>query len=93
MTTKRQNDSGARQLGTTLAANANGRLDPDLEQLVATLPLRVSHLSRVLYRTRGSTLPRGMRTSSYGPTTVFGALKNTTGSCGTGCPDSAAWSE
>jgi len=38
-------------------------------------------------------LPRGMRTSSYGPTTVFGALKNTTGSCGTGCPDSAAWSE
>ena len=37
-------------------------------------------------------LVRGMRTSSYGPTTVLAALKNTTGSAGTGCPDSRAWS-
>lgn len=73
MTTKRQNDSGARQRGTTLAASANGRLDPDLEQLVATLPRRVSHLSRVLYRTRGSTLPRGMRSVVF--TLAFGPLR------------------
>jgi DNA-binding MarR family transcriptional regulator len=45
----------------------------DLEQLVATLPRRISHLSRVLYRTRGSTLPRGMRSVVF--TLAFGPLR------------------
>jgi DNA-binding MarR family transcriptional regulator len=40
---------------------ADRKLGAELEQLVTTLPRQVSHLSRVLYRTRGSTLPRGMR--------------------------------
>ena len=35
--------------------------DEELESLVAYLPRRISYLSRVLYRTDGSTLPRGMR--------------------------------
>jgi DNA-binding MarR family transcriptional regulator len=33
----------------------------ELESLVTYLPRRISYLSRVLYRTDGSTLPRGMR--------------------------------
>lgn len=45
----------------------------DLEQLVATLPRQISHLSRVLYRTRGSTLPRGMRSVVF--TLAFGPLR------------------
>ena len=36
--------------------------------------------------------PRGMRTSSQGPTIVFGDLVNRIGSSGTVCPVSAAWS-
>ena len=35
--------------------------DEELESLVTYLPRRISYLSRVLYRTSGSTLPRGMR--------------------------------
>lgn len=73
MTTKSQNNSGMRQHGVTLKASENGRLVPDLEELVATLPRRVSHLSRVLYRTRGSTLPRGMRSVVF--TLAFGPLR------------------
>src|SRR5947209_19690188 len=33
----------------------------ELDLLLTTLPRRTSYLSRVLYRTRGSALPRGMR--------------------------------
>ncbi len=33
----------------------------ELESLVTNLPRRISYLSRALYRTDGSTLPRGMR--------------------------------
>ncbi|HET9093612.1 MAG TPA: MarR family transcriptional regulator [Solirubrobacteraceae bacterium] len=33
----------------------------ELESLVTYLPRRISYLSRILYRTDGSTLPRGMR--------------------------------
>jgi DNA-binding MarR family transcriptional regulator len=73
MTTKPQNNSGTRQHGVTLSASANRPLDPDLEQFVATLPRRISHLSRVLYRTRGSTLPRGMRSVVF--TLAFGPLR------------------
>lgn len=73
MTTKPQNDSRNRQRGATSRASANGRVDPDQEQLVATLPRRISHLSRVLYRTRGSTLPRGMRSVVF--TLAFGPLR------------------
>jgi DNA-binding MarR family transcriptional regulator len=70
MTTMPQNDSGPRRRAN--ATSANGPLDPELEQLVATLPRRISHLSRVLYRTRGSTLPRGMRSVVF--TLAFGPL-------------------
>jgi DNA-binding MarR family transcriptional regulator len=73
MTTKPQSDSGRRQRAAAGSATTNGALDPDLEQLVATLPRRVSHLSRVLYRTRGSTLPRGMRSVVF--TLAFGPLR------------------
>lgn len=73
MTTKPQSDSGRRQRAAASSATTNGALDPDLEQLVATLPRRVSHLSRVLYRTRGSTLPRGMRSVVF--TLAFGPLR------------------
>lgn len=73
MTTKPQNDSGRGQRGATRSVRTNGALDPDLEQLVATLPRRISHLSRVLYRTRGSTLPRGMRSVVF--TLAFGPLR------------------
>ncbi|MBV8988405.1 MAG: MarR family transcriptional regulator [Solirubrobacterales bacterium] len=73
MTTKPQTDSGRRSRGDTRSATTNGALDPDLEQLVATLPRRISHLSRVLYRTRGSTLPRGMRSVVF--TLAFGPLR------------------
>lgn len=73
MTTKLQNDSGTREHASTLRASPNGPLDPDLEQFVATLPRRISHLSRVLYRTRGSTLPRGMRSAVF--TLAFGPLR------------------
>ena len=73
MRTKPQNDSGSHERGATPSASANGALDPDLEQLVATLPRRISHLSRVLYRTRGSTLPRGMRSVVF--TLAFGPLR------------------
>ena len=38
------------------------------------------------------TLRRGISTSSYGPTTVSGALRNMTGSLGSVAPVSAAWS-
>jgi DNA-binding MarR family transcriptional regulator len=73
MTTKPQNDSGRRQSGATRSATTNGASDPDLEQLVTTLPRRISHLSRVLYRTRGSALPRGMRSVVF--TLAFGPLR------------------
>lgn len=73
MTTKTQNNSGTRQRDATLRAAASGPLDPDQEQLVATLPRRISHLSRVLYRTRGSALPRGMRSVVF--TLAFGPLR------------------
>lgn len=73
MTTKPQNDSGRRQRAAARSASTNGALDRDLEQLVATLPRRISHLSRVLYRTRGSTLPRGMRSVVF--TLAFGPLR------------------
>jgi hypothetical protein len=36
--------------------------------------------------------PRGMRTSSFGPISVFGDLVNRIGSSGTAAPVSAAWS-
>ena len=36
--------------------------------------------------------PRGIRTSSYGPISVFGDLVNRIGSSGTAWPVSAAWS-
>lgn len=35
--------------------------------------------------------PRGISTSSFGPTTVFGGLKKITGRVGGSLPDSAAW--
>lgn len=73
MTTEPQNDSGILGRGATLSASGDGPLDPDLEQLVATLPRRISHLSRVLYRTRGSALPRGMRSVVF--TLAFGPLR------------------
>lgn len=73
MTTKPQNDSGILGRVATLDASADDPLDPDLEQLVATLPRRISHLSRVLYRTRGSALPRGMRSVVF--TLAFGPLR------------------
>lgn len=47
--------------------------DEELESLVTTLPRQVSNLSRVLYRTRGSTLPRGMRSVVF--TLAFGPLR------------------
>lgn len=40
---------------------AIGSKDQELESLVTYLPRRISYLSRILYRTDGSTLPRGMR--------------------------------
>ena len=89
MTTKPQNDSGETQSRSrggagTASSSRDGRgkgvratTEPsssvDLEQLVATLPRQVSHLSRVLYRTRGSTLPRGMRSVVF--TLAFGPLR------------------
>ena len=73
MTTKPQNNSGTTRHTAMLGASANGPLDPELEQFVATLPRRISHLSRVLYRTRGSTLPRGMRSVVF--TLAFGPLR------------------
>ena len=73
MTTNTQNNSGTRRRDATLSAGASGPLDPDQEQLVATLPRRISHLSRVLYRTRGSALPRGMRSVVF--TLAFGPLR------------------
>ena len=73
MRTKPQNDSGTNKRGAIISASTNGALDPDLERLVATLPRRISHLSRVLYRTRGSTLPRGMRSVVF--TLAFGSLR------------------
>jgi DNA-binding MarR family transcriptional regulator len=48
-------------------------LGAEFEQLVTTLPRQISHLSRVLYRTRGSTLPRGMRSVVF--TLAFGPLR------------------
>jgi DNA-binding MarR family transcriptional regulator len=45
----------------------------DLEPLVTALPRRISYLSRVLYRTRGSKLPRGMRSVVF--TLAFGPLR------------------
>ena len=56
-----------------LRATVDQRSAVDLEHLVATLPRRISHLSRVLYRTRGSTLPRGMRSVVF--TLAFGPLR------------------
>jgi DNA-binding MarR family transcriptional regulator len=50
-----------------LTPTAEGPVEPvtgkaeELESLVTYLPRRISYLSRVLYRTDGSTLPRGMR--------------------------------
>jgi DNA-binding MarR family transcriptional regulator len=52
---------------------ADRKLGSELEQLVTTLPRQVSHLSRVLYRTRGSALPRGMRSVVF--TLAFGPLR------------------
>ena len=37
--------------------------------------------------------PRGMNTSSYGPTTADGSFMNITGRSGVAAPVSAAWSE
>jgi DNA-binding MarR family transcriptional regulator len=54
---------------TTKPRNDSG----ELEHLVAMLPRQISHLSRVLYRTRGSTLPRGMRSVVF--TLAFGPLR------------------
>lgn len=42
-------------------ATAAARKHEELESLINNLPRRISYLSRVLYRTDGSTLPRGMR--------------------------------
>lgn len=42
-------------------ASAAARKHDELESLINNLPRRISYLSRVLYRTDGSTLPRGMR--------------------------------
>lgn len=52
---------------------ADRELGSELEQLVTTVPRQVSHLSRVLYRTRGSALPRGMRSVVF--TLAFGPLR------------------
>lgn len=73
MKAKPQNDSGILGRRAALRASPDGSLDEDLEQLVATLPRRISHLSRVLYRTRGSALPRGMRSVVF--TLAFGPLR------------------
>ncbi|MBV9414341.1 MAG: MarR family transcriptional regulator [Solirubrobacterales bacterium] len=73
MTANPQNDSGILGRRAALRASPDGSLDEDLEQLVATLPRRISHLSRVLYRTRGSALPRGMRSVVF--TLAFGPLR------------------
>jgi DNA-binding MarR family transcriptional regulator len=89
MTTKPPNDSPSqngrprRDTATNAAAGRGARsravraadreLGAELEQLVTTLPRQVSHLSRVLYRTRGSTLPRGMRSVVF--TLAFGPMR------------------
>ena len=53
--------------------SGDGLLGAEVEQLVTTLPRQISHLARVLYRTRGSTLPRGMRSVVF--TLAFGPLR------------------
>lgn len=45
----------------------------ELDLLLTTLPRRTSYLSRVLYRTRGSSLPRGMRSVVF--TLAFGPMR------------------
>lgn len=58
-------DGGRRSArGTPAAADGAGGAaarDEELESLINNLPRRISYLSRVLYRTDGSSLPRGMR--------------------------------
>ncbi|MHB1571423.1 MAG: MarR family winged helix-turn-helix transcriptional regulator, partial [Solirubrobacteraceae bacterium] len=57
---------------STPARSGDGKLD-ELELLLHTLPRRTSYLSRVLYRTRGSALPRGMRSVVF--TLAFGPMR------------------
>ena len=45
----------------SVADASAARKQEELESLINNLPRRISYLSRVLYRTDGSTLPRGMR--------------------------------
>lgn len=65
--------------GVALKAHASGPTpahDPArLEALVNSLPRRVSYLSRVLYRTDGSSLPRAMRSAVF--TLAFGPMRIT----------------
>lgn len=70
----RARSTAAGEAARSPAVRARDRkLGAELEQLVTTLPRQVSHLSRVLYRTRGSTLPRGMRSVVF--TLAFGPLR------------------
>ena len=57
---------------STPARSGDAKLD-ELELLLHTLPRRTSYLSRVLYRTRGSVLPRGMRSVVF--TLAFGPMR------------------
>lgn len=52
---------------------AAARKHDELESLINNLPRRISYLSRVLYRTEGSTLPRGMRSVVF--TLAFGPMR------------------
>lgn len=56
-----------------LSSPADGVELDELELLLHTLPRRTSYLSRVLYRTRGSALPRGMRSVVF--TLAFGPMR------------------
>lgn len=68
--------------GAAVGGPAAGAEEPDavaarkheeLESLINNLPRRISYLSRVLYRTEGSTLPRGMRSVVF--TLAFGPMR------------------
>ena len=53
--------------------NLSTRRREELDALVTNLPRRIAYLSRVLYRTNGSTLPRGMRSVVF--TLAFGPMR------------------
>lgn len=66
-------DSSDELPATAAAPGAGESMPAELELLVTTLPRRTSHLSRVLFRTRGSSLPRGMRSVVF--TLAFGPMR------------------